>query len=160
MTDERWMGEALRQAEKALQRNEVPIGAVVVKDDVVVARGYNRVEARKNATEHAEIVAIDRASKKLGDWRLDGCTVYVTVEPCHMCMGAFYLSRVHRVVYGARQPRSGACGSVDSFHEAELFNHPIEVTGGVREVECLSLLQAFFEGLRSGDDRRRDARAG
>lgn len=160
MTDERWMLEALRQAEKALQRNEVPIGAVVVKDDIVVARGYNRVEARKNATEHAEIVAIDRASKKLGDWRLDGCTVYVTVEPCHMCMGAFYLSRVHRVVYGARQPRSGACGSVDSFHEAELFNHRIEVVGGVREVECLSLLQAFFEGLRSGDNRRRDARAG
>ncbi len=160
MTDERWMGEALRQAEKALQRNEVPIGAVVVKDDIVVARGYNRVEARKNATEHAEIVAIDRASRKLGDWRLDACTVYVTVEPCHMCMGAFYLSRVHRVVYGARQPRSGACGSVDSFHEAELFNHRIEVTGGVREVECLSLLQAFFEGLRSGDNRRRDARAG
>lgn len=160
MTDERWMGEALREAEKALRRNEVPIGAVVVKDGAVIARGYNRVEARKNATEHAEIVAIDRASKKLGDWRLDGCTVYVTVEPCHMCMGAFYLSRVQRVVYGALQPRSGACGSVDNFHEAELFNHRIEVAGGVREVECLSLLQAFFERLRSGDDRRRDARAG
>jgi tRNA(adenine34) deaminase len=159
-TDERWMGEALREASKGLRRDEVPIGAVVVKDGRAIAHGYNRVEAEKRATAHAEIIAVDRASKKLGDWRLDDCTVYVTVEPCHMCMGAFYLSRVHRVVYGARQPRSGACGSVDDFHEAELFNHRIEVTGGVREAECLSLLQAFFEDLRSGDDRRRDARAG
>jgi tRNA(adenine34) deaminase len=154
------MGKALGEASKALRRNEVPIGAVIVKDDCVIAHGYNRVEAEGRATAHAEIIAIDRASKKLGDWRLDGCTVYVTVEPCHMCMGAFYLSRVRRVVYGAKQPRSGACGSVDDFHEAGLFNHRIEVTGGVREAECISLLQAFFDRLRSGDDKRRDARAG
>jgi tRNA(adenine34) deaminase len=159
-TDEWWMGEALREAAKALRRNEVPVGAAVVKDDCVIARGHNKVETKGCATAHAEIVALDSASKKLGDWRLDGCTVYVTVEPCHMCMGAFYLSRVRRVVYGAKQPRSGACGSVDNFHEAELFNHRIEVRGGVREAECLSLLQAFFEGLRSRDDKRRDARAG
>jgi tRNA(adenine34) deaminase len=160
MTDEQWMGEALREASKALRRREVPIGAVVVKDDSIIARGHNKVETSRRATAHAEIVAIDRASKKLGDWRLDGCTVYVTLEPCHMCMGAFYLSRVKRVVYGARQPRSGACGSVDDFHEAELFNHRIEVAGGVRESECLALLRTFFEGVRSGDDERRDARAG
>jgi tRNA(adenine34) deaminase len=149
MDDERWMGEALAEASKAFRKNEVPIGAVVVKDGGVIARGYNRVEAKKCATAHAEIVAIGAASRALGDWRLDGCTVYVTVEPCHMCMGAFYLSRVRRVVYGARQPRSGACGSVDDFHEAELFNHRIEITGGVREAESLSLLQKFFEGVRS-----------
>jgi tRNA(adenine34) deaminase len=160
MDDERWMGEALAEASKAFRKNEVPIGAVVVEGGLVVARGYNKIEARRRATAHAEIVAIDAAAKKLGDWRLDGCTVYVTVEPCHMCMGAFYLSRVRRVVYGAKQPRSGACGSVDDFHEAGLFNHRIEVTGGVREAECISLLQAFFDRLRSGDDRRRDARAG
>lgn len=150
MDDERWMGEALAEASKALRKNEVPIGAVVVKDGGVIARGYNRVEARRRATAHAEIIAIDAASRALGDWRLDGCTVYVTVEPCHMCMGAFYLSRVHRVVYGTRQPRSGACGSIDDFHEAQLFNHRIEVAGGVREAESLALLQRFFEGVRSG----------
>ena len=144
------MDDALAEAAKAFRKNEVPIGAVVVKDDSVIARGYNMVEAKKRATAHAEIVAIDAASRALGDWRLDGCTVYVTVEPCHMCMGAFYLSRVRRVVYGARQPRSGACGSVDDFHEAELFNHRIEVAGGVREAESISLLQRFFEGVRSG----------
>ncbi len=150
MDDDRWMGEALAEASKAFRKSEVPIGAVVVRDDRVVARGYNRVEARGRATAHAEIVAIDAASRVLGDWRLDGCTVYVTVEPCHMCMGAFYLSRVGRVVFGAKQPRSGACGSIDNFHEAGLFNHRIEVAGGVREAECLSLLQKFFEGVRSG----------
>jgi tRNA(adenine34) deaminase len=160
MTDEEWMAKALAEAAKALRRREVPIGAVIVRDERLLARGYNKVEMRRRATAHAEMVAVEAASKRLGDWRLDGCTVYVTVEPCHMCMGAFYLSRVARVVFGARQPRSGACGSVDGFHEAELFNHRIEVTGGVREVECLSLLTTFFGGLRSGDDRRRDARAG
>ena len=150
MDDERWMGEALVEASKAFRIREVPIGAVVVKDGSVIARGYNRVEARRRATAHAEIMAIDAASRALGDWRLDGCTVYVTVEPCHMCMGAFYLSRVGRVVFGAKQPRSGACGSIDDFHEAELFNHRIEVTGGVREAESVSLLQQFFESVRSG----------
>jgi len=150
MDDERWMGEALVEASKAFRIDEVPIGAVVVKDGSVIARGYNRVEARRRATAHAEIMAIDAASRALGDWRLDGCTVYVTVEPCHMCMGAFYLSRVGRVVFGAKQPRSGACGSIDDFHEAELFNHRIEVTGGVREAESVSLLQQFFESVRSG----------
>ena len=160
MKDELWMEEALHEASKALRLHEVPVGAVVVKDSRIIGRGHNEVESRSRATAHAELMAIDGASKALGDWRLDGCTVYVTSEPCHMCLGALYLSRVGRVVYGAKQPRSGACGSVDNFHEAELFNHRIEVTGGVREAECLSLLQAFFEDLRSGDDGRRDARAG
>jgi tRNA(adenine34) deaminase len=160
MDDELWMGEALAEAAKAFRKNEVPIGAVVVKDDRVIGRGYNKVEAKKRATAHAEIIAMDAASRELDDWRLDGCTVYVTVEPCHMCMGAFYLSRVPRVVYGARQPRSGACGSIDDFHEAELFNHRIEVTGGVREAESLSLLRKFFESVRSESEKRRDARAG
>jgi tRNA(adenine34) deaminase len=155
-----WMGEALREARKALRTGEVPIGAVVVKDERIVGRGHNRVESLSRATAHAEIMAIERASKALGDWRLDGCTVYVTVEPCHMCMGAFYLSRVEHVVYGARQPRSGSCGSIDSFHEAELFNHRIDVRGGVREEECRVLLREFFGSVRSSDDGRRDARAG
>ncbi len=149
MDDERWMGEALAEAAKAFRMKEVPIGAVVVKDGAVIGRGCNRVEAERRATAHAEIIAADAACRVLGDWRLDGCTVYVTVEPCHMCMGAFYLSRVSRVVFGAKQPRSGACGSVDDFHEAELFSHRIEVTGGVREEESLALLREFFEKVRS-----------
>lgn len=160
MDEERWMGTALREASKALRKGEVPIGAVVVRDGRAVGRGYNKVETRGRATAHAEMIAIESASKALGDWRLDGCTIYVTVEPCHMCMGAMYLSRVARVVFGARQPRSGACGSVDDFHEAELFGHRIEVIGGVREAECLSLLREFFGAVREGDDKRRDARAG
>lgn len=160
MNDERWMEAALREATKALRRGEVPIGAVVVKDGRVIGRGYNRVESRSCATAHAEIVAIESASRKLGDWRLDGCSVYATVEPCHMCLGALYLARAARVVYGARQPRSGACGSVDDFHRADLLGHRIEVTAGVREAECLALLKRFFDGLRTEDDSRRDARAG
>jgi tRNA(adenine34) deaminase len=149
MDDERWMGEALAEAAKAFRMKEVPIGAVVVKDGAVIGRGCNMVEAERRATAHAEMIAVDAASRALGDWRLDGCAVYVTVEPCHMCMGAFYLSRVARVVFGAKQPRSGACGSVDDFHEAELFNHRIEVAGGVREEESLALLREFFDKVRS-----------
>lgn len=160
MDDGRWMGEALREAGKALRKGEVPVGAVAVKDGRIVGRGYNRVERLSRATAHAEIIAIERASRSLADWRLDGCTMYVTVEPCHMCLGACYLARVERVVYGTAQPRSGACGSIDRFHEAELFNHRIDVRGGVREAECLALLREFFGGVRAGDDERRDARAG
>lgn len=158
--DERWMGEALREASRALHMGEVAVGAVVVKEGEVIGRGHNEVESREVATAHAEMLALGDASARLGDWRLDGCTVYVTVEPCHMCFGAFYLARISRVVYGARQPRSGACGSIDSFHETELFNHRIEVTGGVRREECLDLLHEFFRSVRDGEKRRRDARAG
>jgi tRNA(adenine34) deaminase len=158
--DERWMGEALKEAEKAFRKGEVPIGAVIVRDGRILGRGFNKVESRSRATAHAEMVAIESASRALGDWRLDGGTVYVTVEPCYMCVGAFFLARLSRVVYGARQPRSGACGSAGDIHTAQLFNHRIEVTGGLRETESLALLRRFFEDLRAGDDRRRDARAG
>lgn len=160
MIDERWMNEALNEALKALNEGEVPIGAVVVRDGVIIGRGHNEIERRRSATAHAEILAVENAARTLGDWRLDGCTVYVTLEPCHMCVGAFYLSRVSRVVYGARQPRSGACGSVDNFHEAALTNHTIEVRGRVREEESLDLLKEFFSAVRTNEKKRRDARAG
>lgn len=160
MSDERWMDAALREAEKALRRGEVPIGAVVVKDARVIGRGYNRVESRPSAAAHAELVAIEGASRKLGDWRLDGCALYATVEPCHMCLGAIYLARVARVVFGAKQPRSGACGSTGDFHRSTVMGHRLETTGGIREAESLALLKRFFEGLREDDERRRDARAG
>ncbi len=142
------MEEAVSEALKALSEGEVPVGAVVVKDGAVIGRGHNEIEERADVTAHAEILAIREASSRLGDWRLDGCTVYVTSEPCHMCMGAFYLSRVSRVVFGARQPRSGSCGSVDDFHNLNLFGHSIEVTGGVEEEKCLLLLREFFNNLR------------
>lgn len=160
MKDDLWMDAALREAAKAERNGDVPIGAVVVKGDEILGRGHNRVERRKNAVAHAEIMALEAASRKLGDWRLDGCTVYVTVEPCHMCLGAMLLARVSRLVFGARQPRSGACGSVDDFHLRELLGHRIEVVAGVRESESAALLKSFFDKLRSEDRRRRDARAG
>ncbi|MCK4349686.1 MAG: nucleoside deaminase [Candidatus Krumholzibacteria bacterium] len=154
------MDQALREASAALEEGEVPVGAVVVKDGLIIGRGHNEVERRGTATAHAELLALGRASRGLGDWRLGGCELYVTVEPCHMCLGACYLSRISRVVYGAKQPRSGACGSQGDFHQARLFNHDIEVTGEVLEDESLGLLQRFFQRLRSEDRERRDARAG
>lgn len=154
------MEEALGEAEEALRAGEVPIGAVVVKDGIVIGRGHNEIEGRACATAHAELLAIEAASRKVGDWRLDGCTVYVTVEPCHMCLAAFYLARISRIVFGARQPRSGACGSVDSFHVAGLFGHRFDVKGGVRGETCGALIREFFAQLRENEKNRRDARAG
>lgn len=160
MIEYKWMGEALREAELALREGEVPVGAVVVKGGCVIGRGHNQVEGRASVTAHAELLAVGEAAAVLGGWRLDGCTIYVTLEPCHMCFGAFYLARVEAVRFGARQPRSGSCGSVDDFHRAALFNHTIDVSGGIREEECLLLLRNFFEELRAGRGLRRDARAG
>jgi tRNA(adenine34) deaminase len=147
-TDERWMREALAEAASALEAGEVPVGAVVVREGRIIGRGRNEVETRKTATAHAEILAIDRASNESGDWRLDGCSVYVTSEPCHMCLGALYLARAERVIYGARQPRSGACGSVGELHHADLYGHRLVVKGGVLEEDCLLLLRKFFTRLR------------
>lgn len=160
MNDCRWMDAALREAAKAARAGEVPIGAVVVKDGRIVGRGYNKVEGRGSAAAHAEMLAIESASRKLGDWRLDGCAIYVTVEPCHMCLGAIYLARIARVVFGARAPRSGACGSIADLHRADLYGHHLEVTPLVQEAESLELLRKFFGELRVEDDKRRDARAG
>jgi len=146
--DEKWMKEALAEAALALEAGEVPVGAVVVRDGEIIGRGRNEVETRGTATAHAEILAIDGASERTGGWRLDGCSIYVTSEPCHMCLGALYLARVERVVYGARQPRSGACGSVGELHHADLYGHRLIVKGGVLEEECLLLLREFFTRLR------------
>ena len=142
------MREALTEASLALEAGEVPVGAVVVRGGEIVGRGHNEVEVQKTVTAHAEILAIDAASEKTGGWRLDGCAVYVTSEPCHMCLGAFYLARVERVVYGAKQPRSGACGSAGDLHHADLYGHRLIIKGGVLEKECLLLLREFFTRLR------------
>ncbi len=146
--DEEYMKDALRQAKKAYSLGEVPIGCVIVYDDKVIARGYNRRNTDKNTLSHAEITAIRRASKKIGDWRLEGCTMYVTLEPCQMCAGALVQSRIDRVVIGAMNPKAGCAGSILNLLEMSEFNHQVETTRGVCEEECSKILKDFFTDLR------------
>lgn len=142
-----FMKRAIMRAKAAARDGEVPIGAVIVKDGKVIATGRNMRENKRNALNHAEIIAIDRACKKTGAWRLIGCTMYVTMEPCPMCAGAIVNSRIDRVVYGCYDQKAGALGSVFNLHEYPL-NHKYEVVGGVMEKECADLLSQFFTELR------------
>lgn len=149
MTDqERFMKEAIRQAKKALALEEVPIGCVIVHEGKIIARGYNRRNTDKNTLSHAELNAIRKASKKLGDWRLEGCTMYVTLEPCQMCAGALVQSRIDEVVVACMNPKAGCAGSVINLLEMEGFNHKVKVTRGVLEEECSTMLSEFFKKLR------------
>ena len=150
-TDIRYMQEALREARRAFEEDEVPIGAVVVADEQVLGRGYNRIESLRDATAHAEIIAIGAASESRGDWRLEGATLYVTVEPCMMCLGAVFLSRISRVVYGARDMRAGACGGALSLGGLKYMDREVIISGGVLEDECRRLLQEFFVKLRDAN---------
>lgn len=143
-----FMGKAIQQAENARRIGEVPVGAVVVLDEKVIARGYNKRECKNDATCHAEILAITAACRRLGRWRLSGCTLYVTLEPCAMCAGAIVNARLQRVVFGAYDPKGGACGSVVDLLGQPLFNHLAQVTGGVLESQCGQLLSDFFKDLR------------
>lgn len=145
---EKYMKEALRQAKKAAALDEVPIGCVIVQGGKIIARGYNRRNTDKNTLAHAELAAIRRASKKLGDWRLEGCTMYVTLEPCQMCAGALVQSRIDEVVIGCMNPKAGCAGSVLNLLQDERFNHQVIVTKGVLEEECSSMLSNFFSRLR------------
>ncbi len=147
-TDEKYMKAALQQAKKAYQIGEVPIGCVIVYQDRIIARGYNRRNTDKNTLSHAEITAINRASKKMGDWRLEGCTMYVTLEPCQMCAGATVQSRMDKVVIGSMSPKAGCAGSVLNILQMEAFNHQVEIVSGVLEEECSKLLSDFFVDLR------------
>ena len=148
MMNEKFMKKALRLAEKAGKLGEVPIGAVIVKDGVVLSSAYNMRNAKKSATKHAEIIAIERACKKLGDWRLDGAELYVTLEPCPMCAGAIVNARIKKVYFGAFERKSGAVLSNHQllFHGG--LNHKAEAEGGVLEKECSALLKKFFESKR------------
>jgi tRNA(adenine34) deaminase len=147
-SDEDGMRAALRDAREAAGADEVPVGCVIVHDGLVIGRAHNQTETLQDATAHAEIVAIGAASTALGSWRLTDCTLYVTLEPCAMCAGAIILARVPRLVYGAFDPKAGACGSVlDVIHEPQL-NHRVEVTPGVLAAECGELLREFFAGKR------------
>lgn len=147
MTDEEYMREAIALAEKAFELGEVPVGAVAVWDGKIVGRGMNLRETDKNALRHAEIMAIDEACKNLGGWRLWKCDLYVTLEPCPMCAGAIINSRVKRVIYGAKDPKAGSCGSLTNLFEMP-YNHKPEVISGILEEECSALLKSFFEKLR------------
>lgn len=153
--DERYMKEAIRQAKKAYAIEEVPIGCVIVYEDHIIARGYNRRNTDKNTLSHAELNAIRKASKKLGDWRLEGCTLYVTLEPCQMCAGAIVQARVSRVVIGSMNPKAGCAGSVLNLLEMEEFNHQVEVERGVLEEECSIMLSSFFRELRAVKAKRK-----
>ena len=146
--DEKYMREAIRQAKKAYKLDETPIGCVIVHDGKIIGRGYNRRNTDKSPLAHAEISAIRKASKKLGDWRLEECTLYVTLEPCQMCAGAIIQSRVTRVVVGCMKPKAGCAGSVLNLLDVKAFNHQAELTTGVLEEECSALMTGFFRELR------------
>lgn len=148
--DEQFMREALTEAERARSKGEVPIGAVIVLDGVIIGRGHNLRETSNDPTSHAEMVAIRQAAGHIGHWRLLDTTLYVTLEPCVMCMGAAILARIPRLVYACRDPRAGAVGSIYDFSQDDRFNHKVEVTGGVLTEECSQLLSGFFQELRAG----------
>nr|MBQ8253839.1 tRNA adenosine(34) deaminase TadA [Lachnospiraceae bacterium] len=146
--DEKYMGQALNLAKKAAELDEVPIGCVIVYEGKVIARGYNRRNTDKSTLAHAEVAAIRKASRKLSDWRLENCTMYVTLEPCQMCAGAIVQARIPRVVIGAMNPKAGCAGSVLNLLEMKEFNHRVDVTRGILEEDCSRILKQFFDGLR------------
>ncbi|MCX4325889.1 MAG: tRNA adenosine(34) deaminase TadA [Lachnospiraceae bacterium] len=153
--DKKYMKEALKQAKKAAAIGEVPIGCVIVYQDKIIARGYNRRNTEKSTLAHAEIIAVKKAGKKLGDWRLEGCTMYVTLEPCPMCAGAIVQARIPRVVIGAMNPKAGCAGSIIDLLQERQFNHMAEKTTGVLLEECSSIMKEFFKDLR--EKKKKDA---
>lgn len=147
--DEKFMKAAMREAKKAWKLDEVPIGCVIVYEGKIIARGYNRRNTDKNTLSHAELNAIRKASKKLGDWRLEGCTIYITLEPCQMCSGAIVQARITRAVIGSMNAKAGCAGSVLNILEMPEFNHQVDVTRGVLQEECSAMLSEFFRELRA-----------
>ena len=154
---EKYMRAAIREAKKAYALEEVPIGCVIVYQDKIIARGYNRRNTDKNTVAHAEMSAIKKASKKLGDWRLEGCTMYVTLEPCQMCAGAIVQARIPKVVIGAMNPKAGCAGSVLNILQVERFNHQTEIEHGILEEECSQMLSDFFRELRKKKKEEKNA---
>lgn len=155
---EKYMKEALRQAKKAYALGEVPIGCVIVFQGKVIGRGYNRRNTDKNTLSHAEITAIRKASRKIGDWRLEGCTLYVTLEPCQMCAGAIVQARIDEVVMGSMNPKAGCGGSILNLLEMQEFNHQVSVTRGVMKEECSRMLTQFFQELRIRNREEKETR--
>lgn len=153
---EKYMREALRQAKKAYALGEVPIGCVIVHQGKIIGRGYNRRNTDKNTLSHAEITAINKASKRIGDWRLEECTLYVTLEPCQMCAGAIIQARIPEVVMGCMNPKAGCGGSILNILEMPQFNHQAAVTRGILEQECSDMLKLFFTELRERNRREKE----
>ena len=152
--DEKYMREAIKQAKKAAAIDEVPIGCVIVYEGKIIGRGYNQRNKKKSTLAHAEILAMQKAMKVIGDWRLEGCTMYVTLEPCQMCAGALVQSRISRVVLGSMNPKAGCGGSVLNLLQMDAFNHQVDVTRGVLEEECSQMLSSFFRELRARKKRK------
>ena len=152
------MKAALKQAQKAYNLGEVPIGCVIVHEGKIIGRGYNRRNTDKNTLAHAEITAINKASKKIGDWRLEDCTLYVTLEPCQMCAGAIVQARIPEVVMGCMNPKAGCAGSILNILDMPEFNHQVAVTRGILEQECSDMLKAFFVELRVRNKTEKEAR--
>jgi len=148
MNDEQYMQLAIKQAKRAEEMDEVPIGAIIVYNDEVIATGYNKRETSQKTASHAELIAIERANEIVGSWRLENCTLYVTLEPCPMCAGAIVQSRIKRVVYGASDPKAGCAGTLMNLLREEKFNHQVEVEANILEKQCSSLLTNFFRRLR------------
>lgn len=156
--EEKYMKEALKQAKKAYALGEVPIGCVIVHEGKIIGRGYNRRNTDKNTLAHAEITAINKASKVIGDWRLEECTLYVTLEPCQMCAGAIVQARIPEVVMGCMNPKAGCAGSILNILEMPQFNHQVKVIRGILEDECSQMLKTFFEELRIRNKQEKAAR--
>ncbi|TGB01318.1 tRNA adenosine(34) deaminase TadA [Halobacillus salinus] len=153
--DEHYMKCAIEEAEKAEKEGEVPIGAVIVYNDEIIATGYNQRESSQLASSHAEFIAIERANQAIGSWRLEDCTLYVTLEPCPMCAGAIVQSRIPRVVYGAKDPKAGCAGTLMNLLEEERFNHQAEVVPSIMEETCSLMLTNFFRSLRDKKKKQR-----
>ncbi len=154
--DEKYMKEAIKQAKKAAAVGDVPIGCVIVYEDKIIAKGYNKRNAKKTTLAHAELLAIEKASKVINDWRLEECTMYITLEPCQMCAGAIVQARIPRVVVGAMNKKAGCAGSIINLFQIPAFNHQVEFEKGVLEEECSALLSDFFKELRS-EKKKNDA---
>lgn len=148
MSDEKYMKEALKEAKKAYKLGEVPIGCVIVYQDKIIGRGHNKRNTKKTTLAHAELIAIQKASKVINDWRLEDCVMYVTLEPCQMCSGAIVQARMKEVVVGTLNPKAGCAGSILNILQMKEFNHQVDITLGVMEEECREILQDFFRGLR------------
>lgn len=146
--DEKFMKQAIKQAQKAYEQEEIPVGAVIVKDNKIIARAYNKKEQKQDTTNHAEILAIQKASKKLKTWRLTDCEMYVTLEPCSMCAGALIQARLKKIYIGTMDPKTGSCGSVLNLLKDYTFNHKVEIQTGILQEECEILLKKFFKELR------------
>lgn len=156
--DEKYMKEAFRQAKKAYALGEVPIGCVIVHDGKIIGRGYNRRNTDKSTLSHAEMIAIRRASKVIGDWRLEECTLYVTLEPCQMCAGAIVQARIPKVVMACMNPKAGCAGSVLNILDMPAFNHQAELVRGIMEEECAQMLRNFFKELRIRNKLEKETR--